>query len=153
MGEKCIVISDCIIEDLIYGRLKGPVISDAPKGMKITGVFGEMTSFLDHTGKINVRVEHPDFEEVVDFAEIPILEIQFSTKNDLTTEDLIKKIREIATGVSKEGKIVLDKACEMLTHNQADRQHSFEDYQDLDKKCEGQRATIDNIIAILKHFE
>lgn len=44
MGIKKIVVNECIFYDLIYGKLKGPVISDAPKDIEIVGVYSELTT-------------------------------------------------------------------------------------------------------------
>ncbi len=156
MGEKRIVISNALLEDLIYGRLCGPVISDAPKGMKINYVCSNVGL---HGVKINtdfsVRVEHPDFEEVDKYTELPILGITFKDVADLNIQDACKKLEELAekSPLGHEYGVMFKAIAYRLKTNEADRQHLFEDKMDLQEINENQRAVIDNITAILKHFE
>jgi len=153
MGEKRIVISDCILEDLIYGRLKGPVFSDAPIDLKIVGVYSEMdrnAANMRRTGNFNVIVEHSDFEEIAQFIEIPILEIKFSTSNDPTTTELVKLLREQEKKalIDPETKDVLRLAAHFLETNDAEKMHLVERNMEYSRKIIKLEDQIKKIVSI-----
>lgn len=154
-GEKRIVISDCILEDLIYGKLKGPVISDAPKGMKIVGVYEDMKPHTtEYDGKFNVYVEHEDFDDEHKFrhTEVPILEIKFSIGGDPTTVELVKQLEEIAQNAPINHKEKLKLAAHFLQTHEAEKMHLIDDKMEMYSKIQTLETAIREIMRSLEPF-
>jgi hypothetical protein len=151
MGQKRIVISECIFEDLIYGRLRGPVNSDAPKRMKIIGVHSETGKHSSrNTGNVCVYVEHPDFKEIGRHQYPPILEVIFTQDVDLATQELIVKLRRIAEFLEEDGQIALNIACETLMTDDARYNQLFEDNTRFRRHNDQLQIKLDTIVNMIK---
>jgi len=147
MGRKRIKISTCIIEDLIYGRLCGPVKSDAPKGLTIKGVYSDVDDI------INIYVEHPDFEEIGRHPELPVLEVTFTNEMDLDTQELIKKLRIMSEPITDQDQVALNIACEKLMTWDAKYYQLFEERNELRRENNFLQSKIDTIVNIVREHK
>lgn len=147
MGHKKIIISECVIYDLIYGKLKGPVTSDAPKGMKIKGVFSEIDKLSNqNTGDVAIQVSHPDWAHVPIHSKLPILPVTFSTNMDLSTADLIKRLQ---AGSTAKNAMLTDMVCSELKTNDATYAHLFEDFVNIRFERDDLRKKLDDIMELI----
>ena len=151
MGIKRIVIHESIMLDLIYGRLRGPVTSDAPKDLEIQGVYSE-TKNGKHNGDVAINVWHSDFPRVAYGDEVPILPVTFSKNMDLANRALMNDLKAMdLSNMVLDGpktNALIDNVCHVLESADAECINVRDECFDLRQKI----TMLENKLANIKWF-
>jgi len=148
MGTKKIVIGKDIIMDLIYGKLRGPVISDAPKGLEIQDVYIDV-KHSKHTKDVAINVWHANFPRVKFGEEIPIFPVTFSKRMDLATRALINDLKAtVDIDMPMETNALIGNVCNALESANAECTNIRDECFDLRQKI----TMLENKLANIKGF-